>query len=159
MGDEGSGYAVALAGLRAAARCADDRAEITPLIDRLLAAYGLTRPEELIGAVYRGSDRAAIAALAPVVLDAAEAGDLIAEHIVHDAASELGSATAAAARQLGLGASFPVAVAGGLFVASPGYRERFLSALADRGLTADPLTLVTEPAEGAVRLAMALRPP
>ncbi len=38
LGDEGSGYAIALAGLRAAARAADGRAPATPLTDRLLAA-------------------------------------------------------------------------------------------------------------------------
>ena len=42
----------------------------------------------------------------------------------------------------------------GLLVASPGYRARFLAALADRGLSAAPVALVTEPAEGAVRLAI-----
>jgi N-acetylmuramic acid 6-phosphate etherase len=154
LGDEGSGYAVALSGLRAAARSADGRAAATPLTDRLLAAYGLTRPEELIGVVYRGGDRATLAALAPVVLDAAEAGDPVAEHIIRDAAGELASATGAAARQLNLGAAFPVALAGGLLIASPGYRERFLSALTDRGLAVGPVALVIEPAEGAVRLAL-----
>jgi N-acetylglucosamine kinase-like BadF-type ATPase len=154
LGDEGSGYAIALAGLRAAARSADGRAQVTPLTDRLLAAYGLTRPQELIGVVYRGGDRAALAALAPVVLEAAAAGDPTAEHIVHDAAGELASATAAAARQLTLGGAFPVALAGGLLVSSAAYRERFLSALADRGLAVGPVALVTEPAEGAVRLAL-----
>ena len=154
LGDEGSGYAVAIAGLRAAARSADGRAAATPLTDRLLAAYGLTRPEELIGVVYRGGDRATLAALAPIVLAAAEAGDPVAEHIIRDAAGELASATAAAARQLNLGAAFPVALAGGLLMASMAYRERFLTVLADRGLTVGPVTLVTEPAEGAVRLAL-----
>ena len=48
------------------------------------------------------------------------------------------------------------ALAGGLLAASPAYREHFLAALADRGLTADPAKVVTEPAEGAVRLALAL---
>ncbi|HUR54577.1 MAG TPA: N-acetylmuramic acid 6-phosphate etherase, partial [Gemmataceae bacterium] len=71
LGDEGSGYAIAIAGLRAAARSADGRAPATPLTDRLLAALGLTRPEELVAAVYRGGDRAGLAALAPVVLEAA----------------------------------------------------------------------------------------
>jgi N-acetylglucosamine kinase-like BadF-type ATPase len=87
-------------------------------------------------------------------MDAAEAGDTIADHIIHDAAGELASATAAAARQLNLGATFPVALAGGLIISSPGYRARFLSALTDRGLNVAPVALVTEPAEGAVRLAL-----
>ncbi|WP_390891127.1 N-acetylglucosamine kinase [Gemmata palustris] len=154
LGDEGSGYAIALAGLRAAARSADGRAPVTPLTDRLLAALGLKRPQELVGVVYRGGDRASLAALAPVVLEAAESGDPVADSIVREAASELAAAAAAAARALDLGASFPVALAGGLLVSGPGYRERFLAALSERGLTAAPVTLVREPAEGAVRLAL-----
>lgn len=153
LGDEGSGYALALAGLRAAARAADGRIGATPLTDKLLAALKLSRPQELVEVVYRGSDRAALAALAPVVLGVAEDGDPTADHIVREAASELAAATAAAAKSLGFGAAFPVALAGGLFVSSC-YRERFRTALADRGLAAEPLTLVREPAEGAVRIAL-----
>jgi N-acetylmuramic acid 6-phosphate etherase len=154
LGDEGSGYAIALAGLRAAARSADGRAPATLLTDRLLAVYGLTQPQELVSVVYRGGDRAALAALAPVVMQAAEDGDAVAEAIIREAAAELATAVAAAAGQLDLGSAFPVALAGGLLVSSAGYRDRFLAALADRGLTADSVALVTEPAEGAVRLAL-----
>jgi N-acetylglucosamine kinase-like BadF-type ATPase len=154
LGDEGSGYAIAIAGLRAAARSADGRAQPTLLTDRLLAKRGLTRPEELIGEVYRGGDRAALAALGPVVLDAADAGDPVAEEIVREAVCELASAAAAAARQLNLGGAFPVALAGGLFAASSEYRKRFRSALTARGLSIGSFELVDEPAKGAVRLAL-----
>ncbi|AWM39698.1 N-acetylmuramic acid 6-phosphate etherase [Gemmata obscuriglobus] len=152
LGDEGSGYSLALAGLRAAVRAADGRIAPTPLTERLLAALKLARPQELVEFVYRGCDRAALAALAPVVLDVAEEGDPAADHIVREAAGELAAAAAAAAKALGFGASFPVALAGGVFGAGC-YRERFRAALADRGLTADPLSFVREPAEGAVRRA------
>jgi N-acetylmuramic acid 6-phosphate etherase len=90
-----------------------------------------------------------------VVFEAATAGDPVADEIVANAAAELAAAAAAAARPLDLPAAFPVALAGGLLAANPSYRERFLAALADRGLTAEPVTVVTEPAEGAVRLALA----
>jgi N-acetylglucosamine kinase-like BadF-type ATPase len=155
LGDEGSGYAVAVAGLRAVAHAADGRGPATVLTDRFLAAYGLSRPEELVGVVYRDCDRAALAALAPLVLAAADGGDAVAQSIVGGATAELASAAASAARQLGLGPAFPVALAGGLLVSSAGFRARFLDALRDRGLTADPVATVHEPAEGAVRLALA----
>lgn len=158
LGDEGSGYAVALAGLRAAARAADGRGPRTVLTDKLLAAFGLEKPEELVGVVYRGCDRPALAALAPLVLDAA-GEDAVAAEIAAASAAELASAAAAAARQLGYGESFPVALAGGLFESRADYRTRFLAALADRGVTPDPVAVVREPAEGAVRLALALRTP
>ncbi|MFO0796544.1 MAG: N-acetylmuramic acid 6-phosphate etherase [Gemmataceae bacterium] len=156
LGDEGSGYAIALAGLRAAARAADGRGPGTVLIDKLLSAFGLTRPEELVGVVYRGCDRPALAALAPLVLDAAERCPVAAE-IASAAAAELASAAVAAARQLGYGAGFPVALAGGLFESRIDYRERFLAALAAGGVTPEPVAVVREPAEGAVRLALASR--
>jgi N-acetylglucosamine kinase-like BadF-type ATPase len=153
LGDEGSGYAIALAGLRAAARAADGRGPATPLTDRLLAACGLSRSEELVDVVYRGGDRAALAALAPVVLAASDAGDSVADEIVTAAAGELAAAAAAAVRPLELASPLPVALAGGLLVACATYRTRFLAALASHGLTAAPVSIVTEPAEGAVRLA------
>jgi len=159
LGDEGSGYAIAVAGLRAVARAADGRGPATVLADRLPAAHGLARPEELVTVVYRDCDRAAVAALAPLVLAAAEEGDAVAAEIVGSAAGELAAAAEAAARLLGLGPAFPVALAGGLLASHAGYRGRFLAAVAGRGLTADPVAVVAEPAEGAVRLALAIDRP
>jgi N-acetylmuramic acid 6-phosphate etherase len=156
LGDEGSAYAIAVAGLRAAARAADGRAAATPLTSQLLAACGLSRPEELVRIVYCGGDRATLAALAPTVLEAAETGDPAANEIISSGAAELASAAAAAAQSLGLAATVPVALAGGLLTSCHGYRSRFLNALKARGLTADPVTIVTEPAEGAIRLALAM---
>lgn len=156
MGDEGSGYAVALAGLRAAARAADGRGPATALSDRLLTAYGLTQVEDLIGVVYRGSDRAAIASLAPVILAVAAEGDPVAAEIARTAAGELAAAAAAAARPLGVSEPIPVALAGGLLVSSTSFRTLFLDALTHRGLHPHPVAVVAEPAEGAVRLAINL---
>jgi hypothetical protein len=51
-------------------------------------------------------------------------------------------------------ATSPVALAGGLLVGNASYRERFRHALAARGLPADPLAVVREPAEGALRIAL-----
>lgn len=154
LGDEGSGYAIAVAGLRAAARAADGRGPATPLTDRLLAAHGVNRAQELIGVVYPACDRATIAALAPMVLEGADT-DPVANEIVHHAAGELAIAVAAVARSLKLGCSFPIALAGGLLDSSAAYRKRFVHALAAEGIIAEPVTVVTEPAEGAVRLALA----
>ncbi len=156
LGDEGSGYALALAGLQAVARAADGRGPATLLTDRLLDEFGLDRPEEMIRAVYGGAtDRTSVAALAPLVLALADAGDRVAASLAADAAGHLALAVAAAARQLDLGPTFPLAVAGGLLLNSAGYQARLLDALRARGLRPDPVTLVREPAEGAVRLALA----
>jgi len=161
LGDEGSGYALAVAGLRAVARAADGRGPRTALSERLLAALGLRQPQELIGAIYGGGpDRTALAALAPAVVSAAEDGDEEAIRLVREAAGQLAATAAAAVRALGLeAAAVPTALAGGLLLGSPGYRRRVLDDLAGLGCRAEPVGLVREPAEGAVRLAVALLAP
>jgi N-acetylmuramic acid 6-phosphate etherase len=159
LGDEGSGYAIGLAALQAVARSADGRGERTALSRSLLDRLGLKQPEDLIAAVYQRSlDRSAIAALAPLVLVAAEAGDVVAGSITKAGAEQLAAAIAATARRLQLPSSFPLAIAGGLLLASARYREQSLQSLAVLGINPNPIKLVHEPAEGAVRLVLASLP-
>jgi N-acetylmuramic acid 6-phosphate etherase len=155
LGDEGSGYALSCAALRAVASAADGRGPSTVLTERLLAACGLEQPEELIGYVYAQADRATLAAFAPIVLDCA-AIDPVAHRIVLDGAAELAAVAATAAARLALPATVPLALAGGLFLSSKLYRDRFLHALAERGYQAHPLNRVSEPVLGAVRRAARL---
>lgn len=153
LGDEGSGYALAMHALNVICRSADGRGGQSPLTERILDAMGLTRPFELIPAIYRGSwDRSAIAGLAPTVLQVAAEGDDIAQTIVAGQARELANIVAAAARQLKL-STFPLALTGGTLLGSDSYREQLLAALNDAGLTGYPVSLVAEPALGAVRIA------
>lgn len=155
MGDEGSAYALVLAGLQAVARAADGRGAATSLTERFLAKLGLSQPQELVPAIYRGGrDRAALASWAPLILEAADAGDVIALHIAEAGARELADTAAAVARTLALDRSaVPVALSGGVLLASSGYRRRVLSAFESLGFRADPVTVVREPAEGALRRA------
>ena len=100
-----------------------------------------------------------LAALAPTIIETADDGDSTANGIVIAGAGELAAAAAAAARQVGLATPLPVAMAGGLLASSPNLSiDRFLESLSNRGITAEPIAIVTEPAEGAVRLALARHP-
>jgi N-acetylmuramic acid 6-phosphate etherase len=157
LGDEGSGYALVLAGLQAAARAADGRGSATILTERFLERFGLSQPQELIQAVYGGGlDRAALAALAPLVVAAAE-DDTIAAEIVEQGARELALAAAAVARQLQWTAPIPLALAGGLLLGSAPYRQKVLHALEALEVRHDAVAIVEEPAEGALRLAFTPR--
>ncbi|HEY3788463.1 MAG TPA: BadF/BadG/BcrA/BcrD ATPase family protein, partial [Urbifossiella sp.] len=131
LGDEGSAWLVGLSGLRAACRSADNAGPKTQLLDAFLAKLGTSDPRDFIPAVYRGVwDRAAIAGLAPLVVEAAEAGDDVAHKLVVHQVTELArtAVTAVDANKLPrLG--LPVAVAGGLIVRSPFYRMLFVEAL------------------------------
>lgn len=155
LGDEGSAYTLVLAGLQAVARAADGRGEPTRLTERFLAKLNVTRPQELVPTIYRGGwDRAALAALAPVVLGEAEE-DATAARIVHDGAQELARSVVVVVDQLELtGRPVPLALAGGLLLVDEGYRRQVFKAIEEAGVSADPISLVHEPAEGAVRMAL-----
>lgn len=161
LGDEGSAYAVALAGLRLTARRADGRVPGLDREDRLTEpickAVGVSEPAGLITAVYgRPMDRAAIAALAPMVVEAAERGDRSADAILHVAALDLAAMVEAVARSLGLAedGQLPVGLAGGFLLGCPRIRRRLLDDLAGRrpGRPVEARD-VPEPAAGAITLA------
>lgn len=157
LGDEGSGYAIARAGLRAAAEAADGRAPSTQLLGAMLARLRLERPEQLIPAVYgMASDPAAVAALAPVVTGSADQGDAVAQGILDRAAAELASLAAAVAEKLDLShQAFPLALCGGTLLGSKRLQQRLRAAIRSLGLRAEPVANVPEPGLGAVKLAQA----
>jgi N-acetylmuramic acid 6-phosphate etherase len=158
LGDEGSAYQVALAGLRAACRAHDGCGPATALVEAFLKKMSLPSPPDMIAAVYRGPwDRPAIAGLAPLVLDAAAAGDAVAVEIVMREATELARTAATAAKNQNLASNVPIALAGGLLLGSELFREHFLNALPANGVTPGPVQSVNDPALGAVKLASSPR--
>jgi N-acetylmuramic acid 6-phosphate etherase len=160
LGDEGSAYAIATTGLNAATKSADGRGPSTKLLDRFLTGMGLPDPAELIPAVYRGArDRTQLAALAPIVLQAAQDEDATALFIVREQARELAHMIIAAATSVLLSLNdLPLAMTGGALLKSDLYRAAVLTALSDRGATPRPMTLVEEPVMGAVRIARGRQP-
>ena len=155
FGDEGSGYSIGVAGLRAAAKSADGRGDPTMLLDVFLEHLNLTRPEQLVRSVYAiAYDRRAIAQLAELVSQVAAADDRVAQRILDDAASELATMVAAVARKLGFsGARFPLALAGGVLLGESGLRNRLESRMTSLGLETQSITQVAEPVTGSVLLA------
>jgi N-acetylmuramic acid 6-phosphate etherase len=157
IGDEGSAYAVALAGLRAAAQAADGRAPSTQLLDAFLERFRLARAEELIPAVYAiQNDRAALAALAKIVHQTAAGGDAAAQNILDRAARDLAQMVAAVARRLDFApSSFPLALTGGMLLDSADLRDGLRAALLDAGYGEITPVSVPEPVRGALQLALA----
>ncbi|MBW3597334.1 MAG: N-acetylmuramic acid 6-phosphate etherase [Planctomycetes bacterium] len=151
LGDEGSAYAIALAGLRAAARFADGRGPATSLLDRFLRRLDVAQSEELISAVYHPEhDRRWLAGLADVVSASAES-DPVAAAILADAAQQLADLVMTAAGKVGFADSlFPFAVTGGVLLNTPRVLGTIRARLA--AVTTD-ITLVEEPIRGALVLA------
>lgn len=150
LGDEGSGFGIGREALQCAVRAADGRGPATALLDSILKCWQLPSPESLLERVYPTFDKTAIAALAPLVLSLARAGDLMARRIEARAANELALAVMAVARRLGfVTGSLPVAFGGGVLLHEEGLRALVTRRLARRW-SIDPV-LVVEPASSAAR--------
>ena len=112
LGDEGSGYDIAIKGLQAVARAADGRGDRTELTDRILNRLELNEPSELIHWTHAAS-RDTIAQLAEVVFDTAKTGDTVADRIVEEAADELVCAATSVIKQLKFTEPFDIVLSGG----------------------------------------------
>jgi glucosamine kinase len=89
VGDEGSGYMIAVNAIRAVLAYRDGRNDWTALVPRLLDFYHLRHIEDIKPIIYRDFDKARIAAFAAQAADAADEGDEIALGIFRQAATDL----------------------------------------------------------------------
>ncbi|KAM6572305.1 uncharacterized protein LOC115701507 isoform X2 [Cannabis sativa] len=123
LGDWGSGYGIASQALTAVIKAHDGRGSHTRLTSSILQSLDLSSPDELIGWTYADPSWARIAALVPVVVSCAEAGDDVANRILYDSVEELASSVKAVVRRLDLGGedgkhSFPLVMVGGVLEAN-----------------------------------------
>jgi N-acetylglucosamine kinase-like BadF-type ATPase len=157
IGDEGSGYAIALAGLRAAVRAADGRGPQTTLLSRFQQRLDAATPADVVGRIYAMEmTRDRIASLAETVFDSA-ASDEVARDVVEQAALDVAKMISAVAQRLEmLGSGYTLALAGGVLLNQPDYRQ--LIRMEATALSAAPANeiLVSEPVAGAVTLALQL---
>ncbi|HEY0238007.1 MAG TPA: BadF/BadG/BcrA/BcrD ATPase family protein [Friedmanniella sp.] len=135
VGDEGSAYWLGVRGLQAWTRMADGREPVGALHGLLAERLQLGAPLDLVSLVHEtwGGDRLTIAALAPLVVEAAERGDPVAQRVVDDAVCELVALVRAAVVQLQLQETVVrVSCSGGVF-RSATIRSAFAGRLADAG--------------------------
>jgi N-acetylmuramic acid 6-phosphate etherase len=154
--DHGSGYDLAQEALRAVALAADGSDLSTGLSERMLDELKLEEPADLVGWVYApGREVADIAALAPVVLAAAEAGDLVATEVVTRAAAALTRADATIAHRLSLWEQpLPLVLAGGLLATNDFYRQVITQLVRVRVPQVQPVLPRADAAVGAALLAL-----
>ena len=154
LGDEGSGYDIAIRGLRAIVRAADGRGSSTELTNRILNELELNAPDALIRWTHAAS-RDTVAQLAETVFDAARATDTIAEQIVDDAADELVCAASSVINQLGFNGTFDIVLSGGNLIHQPMFANKLRHRFAKTQPKASVQLPKHEPAYGAVLLAQA----
>ncbi|MGE5246341.1 MAG: N-acetylglucosamine kinase [Betaproteobacteria bacterium] len=157
IGDEGSGYWIGREALAAVVRDVDGRGPATELTRAVSGHFGLADISGLVRIVYdRELPRASVAAIGPIVQDAAAAGDAVATRILERAAAELVAAAQAVASRLEMrGDSFRFVLAGGVFGVVPWLASELTRRLVEVAPRSDVRRLEVEPAAGAVHLALA----
>jgi N-acetylglucosamine kinase-like BadF-type ATPase len=127
IGDEGSGFDIGVSAVRAVLRAWDGRDGPTTITPPLVEALGAA-PPDLVRFI-AGASKRQVAALAPIVLRSAAAGDPAAAAIRDGAVAALVELATTAARKAGLGAAPSVALAGGLIEPGGPLREDLAAAL------------------------------
>ena len=145
--DEGSAFALGLAGLRAAVRAGDGRGPATAITARLTALAEGRSPAELARELAAEAfPKAAVAALAPAVCDAWLDGDDAAAALVSDAVGELVLGVRAARDRAGLTGDWSVAAGGGVLRGCPPLLAELHRRLRD-DLSMAEVVAVAEPVE------------
>ncbi|KAL0305418.1 UNVERIFIED_CONTAM: N-acetyl-D-glucosamine kinase [Sesamum radiatum] len=177
LGDWGSGYGIASRALTAVVKAHDGRGPKTTLTNCILESLGLPSPDEIIGFhitahaqnvwilmwqrwTYADSSWARIAALVPIVVSCAEAGDEVAEEILNNAVHELALSVKAVVKRLDLAGkdgtdSFPVVMVGGVLEANKTWDigSKVIDSLLGAYPGACPIRPKVEPAIGAALFA------
>ena len=152
LGDEGSGYDIAIKGLRAVVRAADGRGRSTALTYRMLNELELRAPDELIRWAHAVS-QGTLAQLSGVVFDAARAADTVAEQIVEDATDELVCAASSVIKALAFDGTFNIVLSGGNLIHQPMFADKLRQQFARIAPNASVHLPIHDPAYGAVLLA------
>ncbi len=156
LGDEGSGYEIGRLALQAASRAADGRGEATALLESITRAWGLKRPDDMIGQVYQNDDNTAIARLSSLVFLAAQNGDRVAQKIARHVADELALATLTVCNALDFSAGrVSIALGGGLLIHEKALRSQVLRRIRRRRALGR-VAIVEQPALSAARAAITL---
>ncbi|WP_191621263.1 N-acetylglucosamine kinase [Marinihelvus fidelis] len=154
FGDQGSGYDLGRQALTAAAHAADGLAAATRLGAAIATHFDGATPDAISTLLARHDNpRRAIAALAPVVLDAAADGDDVAVNITENGARHLAGLVASVANALALDDGYPLALAGSVVCENAAYRQRVLDTLGQSGPVPGTVTRVEEPVMGCITLA------
>ncbi len=153
LGDPGSGYALGADTLKAVTWAVDGRGAQTMLTDRLLAHLGLDQPQQLVTWAYQDIAWERFAALAPLAIECAGAGDAVSQQIIAHGAEGLAIAVKAVVEGLNLQKeAIPLVLAGGMLRPGP-YQDAVRSRLNAYAPNADIIRPTVDPVIGAAMLA------
>ncbi|WP_339728614.1 BadF/BadG/BcrA/BcrD ATPase family protein [uncultured Gimesia sp.] len=156
LGDEGGGYQIGLAALKAITKSVDGCGPETCLQPMVLHALGLDEPRALIRYVYHHeSKRSEIAALSELVFEAAETDDQLACEILQQAARELAELVQAVASRLHFTSeNYALVLTGGVLLYQRVYRVSLLEQLHSMQIEPSSVECVDDSSLGAIRIAV-----
>jgi N-acetylglucosamine kinase len=156
LDDVGSGYYLGLQAMIAAVRDTDGRGAPTALSQCVLAALKLPDMQDIMRRLYHdGMSRAEIAALAPLVIEVAAAGDAIAGEIITRGVNELALMVKTVAEKLEFRLDkVLVSVTGGVAQTGPIYKEPLYAGIRRYVPTAQIVEPKLPPVLGAALLAL-----
>lgn len=132
LGDEGSGYSIALSAIKAAIRAAECCAPSTLLTQKCLNYFSLNDIYELIDLFYeKGVSRKTVASFAREVILCAEKADSVAKEIIESEAKLLSETTLSLLKSKSN--DIPVGLWGGMFQHNRIFRESFSEILNKEG--------------------------
>ena len=155
LGDEGSGFAIGLAGLQAVCKAHDRGDDATPFQLALLKAIGMNTPMALVGFLYQNPlPRAQVAALSEIVIGCA-GSDATAATILGESIQAMADLIVATATRIGLEhLSYSLALSGGIVCNHPTIVAELLRRLGRRMLAPVTHHLVREPIHGPLLMAL-----
>ena len=149
--DRGSGYDLGRKAVAAALEAFDGRGPRTVLMDRICQELDLGKIPEIVS---KQLEQQQVAALFPLVMEAALEGDLVSRHLCDEAARDLANLAVALLTRAGwTRRSMPVVTTGGVFKSSNLIRRAFARHLRRFAPLARVQLLERPPVEGALWLA------
>jgi glucosamine kinase len=153
ISDEGSGHWIGRSAVEACMRAYDEGEQAGRLLDSIMKSWGVTTREQLV-ITANAAPSPDFAALMPVVLSAADAGDATASTVLTQAGVELAAlAKIVIGRLFDDAGTVPVAVSGGVFSNCALVRQVFYDRLRAECPQVLPNAALLDPARGALELA------
>lgn len=156
FGDKGSGFGLGSNALTAVAEAADEIAPPTLLSELVLKKLGISESRDIIKEITSHGDvQRDVAALAPVVLEAASLNDEVACGIVSEAITETVKLVNAVIKNLAFKEPYPLALAGGVACHSQLFRQQLIARLEQLQPPPASVKVVNEPVMGCLEIARA----
>lgn len=159
LGEEGSGYSIGSAGLKAAFQDHDGFGEKTEMKQLILNHFSVDAMPDIVHTIYHADNtKELIASLSRIVVEAADNGDKVAINILEQNARYIGQSIKTLIKRLFANVyenqEVPVVFTGGIYNRFDLYQDTIKEVLLEAGINAKLILPTIEPVGGAVLAAL-----